>query len=211
MKKKLLLLVAFALFLTECGQKDDNKEKLFSIDHLDSKEVKKNLSDERIKELVEKKYKNEKLLELISIELSTFTKGSEIFTISKDEHHTIFRTYKREKKDIKITLEKKVENDPVSDYYIDSIHPDISNDKNIIVVGIHRNPHMYLSFFLVGQLKEKEEKMEILFDNEVEIKKPIYMGEVISKDGRITVTENGREIYYLFPEGEKIKLKASQF
>jgi hypothetical protein len=206
MSKKILLLVIFAIFLTGCGEKDENKEKLFSINEIDSKEIRKNLSDDRIKKIVEKTYKKEKLMELISIELTTITKGTEIFTISKDEQHTYFRTFKRDKDKIKLTMEEKVENDPASDYYVDSIFPYVSNETNIIAVGIHRNPHMYLSFFLVGQLKEKE-KMEIIYDNEINNKEPIYMGEIVIVNNRIVVTENGSELYYLFPSEEKIQKK----
>jgi hypothetical protein len=65
---------------------------------------------------------------------------------------------------------------------------------------------MYLSFFLVGQLKEKE-KMEIIYDNEINNKEPIYMGEIVIVNNRIVVTENGSELYYLFPSEEKIQKK----
>ena len=210
MNKKIFLLVIFAIFLTGCGEKDENKEKLFSINELDSEEIRKNLSDDRIKKIVEQKYKKEKLIELISIELSTNTKGTEIFTISKDEKHTFFRTFKRNKDEIKLTMEEKVQNDPISEYFIDSILPDVSNEANIIAVGIHRNPHMFLSFFLVGHLKETE-KIGIIYDNEIINKEPIYMGEIVIAGNRMVITENGRELYYLFPSEGKIQKKMRTF
>jgi hypothetical protein len=206
MKKNKILYIIPLLFLAGCGfmgEKDKNEGKTFFADNLYEEEIKNNLSDERIENLINETYKEEELESFVSLELSNKIKGSEIFTISNNKQNTYIRVFKREKDKIKIIWGKTIETPVDGKYFVDAIMPDEANGKNYLAISIHRQPRMQLSYFIIGQSLVND-KVDIVYDTEFSQREYLEFGEIIVKNERFLISSDEKIMY-------NITIKENQF